>query len=175
MENKPLDIPTEQQTDFKTQLTCKFSKVFIEIVQSCYNLVLLHLPCRTVMRKKKTVNTSWNSHFSNSLTNRPFLKSLKSPKIESIKGKSHNFAAFSCCFSTPSGPSPRPPPPSPRKDRKLITQQKIITAVQVVSFRGCLNGKILIRCCSPGSDGGEQLGSVPHDIQTQMKSYCSSV
>lgn len=75
------------------KLACNFLKVFIEILQSCYNPILRHLPCRTVMRNCKYV-----LKFTFYLTDLPFLKTLKAQKIESIKGKiSLNFAAF-CIF-----------------------------------------------------------------------------
>lgn len=48
--------------------------------------------------EKKIVNTSGNSHFINFLADLPFLKTSKAQKIESIKGKSHNFAVFSFYF-----------------------------------------------------------------------------
>lgn len=85
--------------------------------------------------REKNVNT-WNSHFSNFLTDLPSFpfQNLKSPKNRIYKRQiSHNFAVF---FSSTSLSLLQ-------KSLKTIhTQHKSLTAIQIWSFHGCLNGKI---------------------------------
>ena len=99
-------------------LTCNFLKVFIEILQSCFITPFYDIS-HAELWWEKIVNTSWNSHFSNFLTDRPFLKTLKAQKIESIKGKSLITLLYFPFFSHPQ--SNLPILPSPKKAWKLIT------------------------------------------------------